>query len=545
VRLEITVSFSLRCSALLVVLLAGKPVVAQEPVIKTTTRLVQLSVIAKSHDEPAAGLTQDDFKVFVDGHQQKISFFSAVSANPNQPSAPATPMAPNTFSNIVASKEQAATAVTVLLLDLVNTKLTDRIYAQQQMIKYLQSIPPTERIAVYSFNGSLRVLHDYTSTMEVFQQRLAASNGQLVSVINTEQAGAIDSSELSASSEFMNAGSGNAQERAFYMRNRVVGTLNVLKFIASHLAQVPGRKNLIWLSSAFPLRIGAPMGQFTEEFSEEFDATVRALSDANVAVYPVDARGLTTLAGFDASVSSAASGGTGKNWRPPAASSNAHENATHATMQELAQATGGHAYYNTNDLTHAIHQAVEDSALTYTIGFYPDDEKQNRDFHKLKVEVDRPHITLHYRNGYLDLADIPRDERTRSVQLHDALWSPLDATEIGMSVHLSRAATSGLDAAVSLDPKGIQLETKADRHSGRIDLLLAQLDRNGSVLGTPTMQTVQLNLLDATYQKILTNGIGVREPVTVLPSAYRLRVIVRDYGSGMIGSVTVPLSGTL
>ena len=241
--------FSPRCLAL-VVLLAGSALYAQETVIKTTTRLVQLSVIAKSHDEPAAGLTQDDFKVFVDGHQQKISFFSAVSANPNQPSAPATPLAPNTFSNIVASKEQAATAVTVLLLDLVNTKLTDRIYAQQQMVKYLQSIPPTERIAVYSFNGRLRVLHDYTSTMEVFQQRLAASNGKLVSVINTEQAGAIDPSELSTSSEFMNAGGGSAQERAFYMRNRVVGTLNVLKFIASHLAQVPGRKNLVWLSSA-------------------------------------------------------------------------------------------------------------------------------------------------------------------------------------------------------------------------------------------------------------------------------------------------------
>ena len=215
-------------------------------------------------------------------------------------------------------------------------------------------------------------------------------------------------------------------------------------------------------------------------------------------------------------------------------------------MQELAQATGGHAYFNTNDLTHAIQQAVDDSALTYTIGFYPDDEKQNRDFHKLKVEVNKPHISLHYRSGYLDLADIPRDERTRSVQLHDALWSPLDATEIGMSVHLSRAAaTSGLDAAVSLDPKGIQLEPKADRHSGRIDLLLAQLNKDGSILGTPTMQTVELNLLEATYRKILTNGIAVREPVTLLPNAYRLRVIVRDYGSGMIGSITVPVNGSL
>jgi hypothetical protein len=279
------------------------------------------------------------------------------------------------------------------------------------------------------------------------------------------------------------------------------------------------------------------MSKFSEEFGDEFDETVRALSDANVAVYPVDARGLTTLAQFDAGQSSAQAGmSNGKNPRPPRPPSNAHEIADQGTMQELAQSTGGHAYYNTNDLTRAIHEAVEDSALTYTLGFYPDQEKQNRDFHKLKVEVDQPHISLHYRSGYLDLADAPKDDRTRSIQLHDALWSPLDATEIGLTVQLGKSAI-----AISLDPKGIQLEPKADRHSGRIDILTAQLSKDNSVLGTPTMQTVELNMLDATYQKFMSHGLNMSQALTPLPNATSLRVIVRDYGSGMIGSVTIPL----
>ena len=537
------VSFSIR-SLLFLSLFLGTTIVAQEPVIKTTTRLVQLSVIARFHDQPAEGLTKDDFKVFVDGHQQKISFFSAISASSNQTSAP--PTAANTFTNFASSKEQATNAVTAVLLDLVNTKLTDRIYAQQQMIKYLRSIPSTDRVAVYVFNGRLRVLHDYTSSLELFQQRLAAANGQVVSVVNTEPAGAIDA-ETASFANFVSGGGGSAEERSFYMRNRVLGTLNVLKFIAVHLANVPGRKNLVWLSEAFPLRIGGPMSKSAEEFSDEFDATVRALTDANVAVYPVDARGLTTPALSDASHSAPPAGtmpSTSKNPRPPRPSASDRQNATQATMADLAQSTGGHAYYNTNDLSRAIHQTVEDSALTYTLGFYPEDEKQDREFHKLKVEVTRPHINLHYRNGYLDLAEVPKDDRTRSIQLHDALWSPLDSTEIGVTLQLARS-TDRLNVAVSLDSKGIQVEPKADRHSGRIDILTAQFDKGGSVLATPTMQTVELNMLDATYQKFLADGLHLNLPVNLVPDANTLRVIVRDYGSGMIGSVTVPLTGVL
>ena len=89
----------------------------------------------------------------------------------------------------------------------------------------------------------------------------------------------------------MNGAGGGQQERAFFMRNRVLGTLDVLKFIADHLAQVPGRKNLLWMSGGFPLTFGYQWS-VSENFAGDMDATIQALSDANVAVYPIDARGL-------------------------------------------------------------------------------------------------------------------------------------------------------------------------------------------------------------------------------------------------------------
>jgi hypothetical protein len=226
------------------------------------------------------------------------------------------------------------------------------------------------------------------------------------------------------------------------------------------------------------------------------------------------------------------------------------------TMEDLAHRTGGKAFYNTNDLSHAIHEAVMDSQLTYTLGFYPEDEKHNREFHKLKIEVTQPHINLSYRSGYLDLAEVPKDDRTRSLQVHDALWSPLDATELGLSVKLSQPLSSpavlmgkaapppvnGLIVAVTLDSKGIQVEPKADRYTGRIDILMVQFDKDGKPIDSP-METVELNMLDATYQKFLVEGLNVKETLNVNPRTSTLRVIVRDYGSGMIGSVTIPMKG--
>ena len=57
------------------------------------------------------------------------------------------------------------------------------------------------------------------------------------------------------------------------------------------------------------------------------------------------------------------------------------------TMNELASRTGGHAYYNRNDIDEAIHTAVDDSRVTYMLGFYPVDESFDGKFHKIDVEV--------------------------------------------------------------------------------------------------------------------------------------------------------------
>jgi VWFA-related protein len=529
------------------------------PVIQSTTRLVQISVVARDKDgRPAEGLQANDFRISADGSPQKIAFFSVESTG--KVAAPNPPLPPHTFTNLLEARGDRSNSITVVLLDLVNTRLADRLYARQQLVKYLGDIQPQDRIGVYVFNGRLRVLHDYTADMSELQQKIAIAKDKLVNVSRTEEPGALTNSDV-IFSQMMNGAGGGQQERAFFMRNRVLGTLDVLKFIADHLAQVPGRKNLLWMSGGFPLTFGYENSSiFSENFAGDMDATIQALSDANVAVYPIDARGLVSPPAFEAGrrAPSAAlnsnpiNNSAGRvNSRPPApgnVSSTGKLSAIHENMDDLAHRTGGRAYYNTNDLARAIHDAVSDSTLTYNLAFYPENEKNNREFHKIKVEVDRPHMNLLYRSGYLDLPQSAPDDKMRLVQLRDALWSPLEATELGLTVQakLEPAGSSGsvtpmLDVTLNIRPDGIATKLEGDRHTGRLDVLMVQFDSHGNQLDGP-MDTIDLKMLDDTYRRFMLAGVPVSKKLPLSPGAASLRVVVRDAGSGMIGSITVPLA---
>lgn len=75
-------------------------------------------------------------------------------------------------------------------------------------------------------------------------------------------------------------------------------TLYAMRAIANRMARVPGRKNLIWISSGFPLSLAfdggglAGSGQSLAAYAGPMKDAAMAIDRANVAVYPVVARGL-------------------------------------------------------------------------------------------------------------------------------------------------------------------------------------------------------------------------------------------------------------
>ena len=214
---------------------------------------------------------------------------------------------------------------------------------------------------------------------------------------------------------------------------------------------------------------------------------------------------------------------------------------TWRTEQEVALTT-------TRTIWHApIHDAVSDSTLTYNLAFYPENGN-NREFHKIKVEVDRPHMNLLYRSGYLDLPQSAPDDKMRLVQLRDALWSPLEATELGLTVQakLEPAGSSGsvtpmLDVTLNIRPDGIATKLEADRHTGRLDVLMVQFDSHGNQLDGP-MDTIDLKMLDDTYPEIHVGRSAGQQETSAVSRRGFAAGCGPGRGSELIGSITVPLA---
>ena len=536
-------------------LLCQQPAASPTLVLKATTRLVMLSVIARDkNSQPAADLKKEDFRVKVNGKVQPITVFSVESTGQLAPAGAQTPgfgpppgpapgtLPPNVFSNRLTAQSGTASGITIILVDTRNTKMTDQVYAKAQVVRYLHSLQPTDHVGLYTFGASLKVLHDYTSDVSgVLAKLAAAKNWTLPDTAEQDPNSSMQEDSAILDGIIRGAGGTSQAERAFYTTDKVLSTLRTFEFIAQHLSQVPGRKNLIWVSGGFPLDVGYDSLKDWKNpavdqrmFTEEVDRTLSAMNDANIAVYPVDARGLMTDPRFSAQNSKIQK-------RPPLAPPVGVKE--QETMQEMASRTGGLAFYNTNDLARAIHAAVDDSQVTYTIGFYPSDDGFDGKFHKIDVETPgRSGVKLRYRKGYFDVAEKPQDEKSRQAELRDAVWSPIDASAIGIVATVKPAANNpaAIDIALKVDHTTIGLQQDQGRWQGRLDVLFVQRDDQGNEFGGVD-DTVNLNLTPETYKKFLTEELAYHRVVARAAQAKLLRIVVRDAASGAMGSVTVAL----
>src|SRR6185503_10030815 len=103
------------------------------------------------------------------------------------------------------------------------------------------------------------------------------------------------------------------------------------------------------------------------------------------------------------------------------------------TMKLLADWTGGKAFYNSNDIRGAVKQATEDAEVTYTLGFYADEKDLDGSYRKVKVKVARKGTDTRYRKGDFATPLVAIDSPPASQILKNALFSPADATALGLT----------------------------------------------------------------------------------------------------------------
>lgn len=525
----------------------------QTPQIRVATRLVEVGVIVRDKNGPVANLTKDDFVVFDRGKPQTISIFSAdAAASAKQPSQ--QPLPQNTFSDLPQYGTTTPRSVTVVLLDNLNTlygsapqsRYEKTPYwvedlalrnAKSHLIEFIKQLQPQDRVAIYGLSDSLRVLCDFTSNREQLLAILqnydtrSITNRAVVEPGDTvmDLGGHMHRTIFGQGDTFENGASGRLAGGA--NADRGARTMAALQAIAAHVANIPGRKNLVWLTANLPFS-GAAMAH--------------VLSPANVAVYPVDARGLlaqsaTVAAGaYGTADFDDVSGASGKLDNMPAQSS---QPIGITTMQKLADETGGQAFVNTNDITGAIRKAVEDSEVTYTLGFYINGDSLDGKLHELKVETKRKGLTIRYPKGYFAFPDTEATKDEDQFRLVAAVQSPIESSSIPLTATVERVdqPPHSLKVLCTIDAHNLRLVQSGGLRKGSVEVYIVEQDQTGKVV-LQSGKTFTLQFPENQYEALLKSGILFHEFVQPHAGVTMLRVLVEDPSTTELGSVIIPLS---
>jgi len=522
-------------------------------VIRSNTRLVQVNVVVHDKNGAVADLKQEDFVVFDGRKQRKIASFAVETATSTIPGA-MPKLQPNVFVNSLQRHSETPTSVTVILFDGLNTPITDQPYARNQVAKFLGALHPEDRVALYSMGrSSIQILHDFTNDPQdlariIKRYRGAAdSTGEVGPMFQRPESNTVQREAPSAADEKLDLMLDNLNQSVanIGMATRVRLTTQALEAIANHLAPLPGRKNLVWISASFPFSIGLydrnglanAVRNSYEMFRDDISRAARALNQANMAIYPVDARGLMVIQAYQASVSDAPSNQV-TSWL--AAIGNAQ-----ITMEELASRTGGRAFYNTNDIAGSVRRAIEDTKVSYVLGFYPDEADIDGKYHELRVQVPgRKGLELRARQGYYAGDKAPVPDAALQTALQQAVAGPLQASRIEIGVHVTRTnqpEPNSLQLDLLVSARELTLALREDRWQGAIRQSIVQLDAQGKVLDRIT-DPIKLNLKRESLPEYLQTGMSFAKTVRAKPGLAQLRVIVMDRDSGVTGSVIIPMS---
>jgi VWFA-related protein len=511
---------------------------SDQPILRVTTRLIQLNVVAQDrHGNPVTDLTKDDFVLKDAGKEQKIAVFS-LDRSDGTPASPVgghvvtgQTLPPNTFTNRV---EQKVGAVTVILFDCLNTKLTDYIQAKAQLVKYIKQMGPNDQIALYVLGRSLKLVHDFSRSPETL---IKAVNGDKLNAINTVAVDA-DPADSDTGNDDLDAAIDHANQMlADYLNvSRAQQTLESLQLIAQHVSHIPGRKNLVWISGGFPFSMNQDTMNIdnprdSRDFNEETQKMSRFLNDANMAIYAIDDRGL-----FQTAVPDASQRGKVSTKAPPPPPKIDHQ---YETFDIVAERTGGKAFHNTNDITGAIKKAVEDAKVTYTIGFYPDDAKWDGQFHKLTLHCSRSGVNVRYRPGYFATSAPPQQTTRRYTDIMQVLRTGVKTDEIGFTVNLQAKPPAAVTAQVVIDPSNITMTEQDGKWVGSIKFIAIGGNVENGKFDEPKTMVVNMKFPAEAHKAVLEKGFTINHTFNLQPDTDQFRFAIMDVPSGALGSLVV------
>jgi VWFA-related protein len=504
---------------------------AQAPSLRTTTQLVEIDTVATdSHGKPVTDLKTDEFRLYEDGVERPLAHFSFEKVEPLDAQAAkrlhdlAQTQRPGVYANFTRDTAGVPpNGCTVLLIDWQNTPLELQPAAQQELKKFLDTVDLSKPLAIYSLDSSLHQIQSFTSDRQVLR-----SNVEKYGLHNTnlQPEKQVDNSLHSQTTDF-----------------RVMNSASALLNIAGALEWMKGHKSLIWLSGSFPAALiptnrkglkfemeanqGGWLFGDRRDYSGLITKVSHVLSAANIAVYPVDAEGLQgTMADTSEETFSYSLNPMTQNIME-----------RQEAMRDIADLTGGRAFYNHNDIGNEIANAYADADTFYALAFTPAKNKPDGKVHTVRVDCRRPGVHLRYRKSYFAddkqaLAEMKRAELESLVRT-----SGNSADGVPFMAQIDKQQNDRLK--LWLDGSSLSLVGGPEPFLN-VDIGVATFDDHGNLL-QQNYSPVKIKISLSQFQEMQSSGLSQTLQFARSKESARVRIAVRDLTSGRVGTLEVPL----
>jgi VWFA-related protein len=513
----------------LVALLSAALLWAQTPPkFSVTTQLVTIGLTAKDKNgNRLTGLTAGDFIVTEDGKKQKLATCeyqkldnTPLAALPDagaeeQKAAPAAAVAaPANAPREIKYKDRR---LLVLYFDMTAMPLPDQTRAQENALRFVRTeMTAADTVAVMSFTSQVKLLQDFTSDRDLIVKAIQS----LIAGEGSDLADTPDDSGSAYSAD-------QTEFNIFNADRKLVALQSAIK----SLGALPEKKGLMYFSSGF-----TKSGVDNEA---QMRATTNAAIRYNVALFPVDARGLSTLSNDaskgPASVSSTISaGGLGVFNKMQASQEPLHA---------LAADTGGKELLDSNDLAAGVVQAQKEIDDYYLLTYYSANQSLDGQYRRIKVELAggaNKTARLEYRPGYFAGKEFKQfTAADRESRLQEALLLGDPITDLPLQLELNYFRLGQDRYFVPLEAKipgsEIDLARHGDMESARLDFVGQVTDSKGKVV-KQVRDNLEVKLTGLTAADLARKNLAYDSGFELAPGVYTVKFLARENVTGKMGT---------
>jgi VWFA-related protein len=505
---------------------------SQDAKFSTTTNLVIVNVSVKDRaGKPMKGLKKEDFTLLEDDKPQAVAIFEEQKLS-DEPLPPVADT-PGTIEEAIQRPAAAASPVSryqdkrlvALLFDFSAMGISEELRAQRAAIDFLEKqMTSSDLVEILTFSTQLKTVQEFTSNRTLLidtLRKLRAGEGAELAVDGSVP----DPNDDSGSNLF------TADETEFNIFN-TDRKLTALETAARQLGAFPQKKALVYFSSG--------ISQTGAENQAQLRATVNAAVRANVAFYPIDARGLIASAPGGDVTSSGPKGSSLFSGRGQT-SLRASVNDSQETLYTLAADTGGKALFDSNDLTLGIRQVQKDVENYYTLGYYSTNGSLDGRFRRIRVRLNGlPQAKLDFRNGYYaskNWAKFNSSDKER--QLEEALTTGDPVSDLPLAVEIDwfRLGRNNYFVPVSVKIPGsaIGLKSKGSKEMTELDFIGQVRDKAGKLVSA-VRDGIKVQLNEAGASQLGQRHLQYDTGLTLPSGEYTLRFLARENQSGKMGT---------